>query len=231
LYCGRFSSIFSSLLRSRPFSGRRATLSGLHVGKLRLSRSQKQTRQNCVKDTRDLEISDFGIVFASNTVQGVNWVDSFALGKKHSPLFFVYVKKASNLCLEWLQEIGRENFDLRTSNRFVLDTKSRKLWPSHRLKSICLCHKVEKNTWKIQTFHENRWHEGSKKLIPNISWANVSKWLPCAEMAAAMSKVPRRFTARNYLAEISCSNEVIEMLKANLCRLIQWKSVAYCLFV
>jgi hypothetical protein len=44
-------------------------------------------------------------------------------------------------------------------------------------------------------------------------------------MDATMSKASRRFTARNCFAEISCSGEVIEMLKANLRRLIQWKSV------
>jgi hypothetical protein len=33
----------------------------------------------------------------------------------------------------------------------------------------------------------------TKKLIPKLG--NVSKWLPCAEMAAIMSKSPRRFTA------------------------------------
>jgi hypothetical protein len=44
-------------------------------------------------------------------------------------------------------------------------------------------------------------------------------------MAATMLKAPRRFTARNCLAEISCSCEVIERLKAYLRRLIKWKSV------
>jgi hypothetical protein len=45
------------------------------------------------------------------------------------------------------------------------------------------------------------------------------------EMAAAMSKTPRTFTARNCLAEISCLGEVIETLKANLRRLIQGESI------
>jgi hypothetical protein len=44
-------------------------------------------------------------------------------------------------------------------------------------------------------------------------------------MAATMSKTPSRFTARNCLAEISDSGEVIEMLKAYLRGLIQRKSV------
>jgi hypothetical protein len=59
----------------------------------------------------------------------------------------------------------------------------------------------------------------------SLSWANVSKWLPCAEIAATISKAPWRFMARNCLAEISCSGEEIEMLKANVRRLIQWKSI------
>jgi hypothetical protein len=54
-----------------------------------------------------------------------------------------------------------------------------------------------------------------------VIWANVSKWLPCAEMGGTMSKSPRRFTARNCLAETFCSGEVIERLKADFRRLIQ----------
>jgi hypothetical protein len=147
------------------------------------------------------------------------------------------------------QSIDQRSFSMRyywRSRIWPVQLKHRlRLVPKERRYCLQALFSICKLQWSVREGHDRKagcpyigeattnhpfsWvvGENSCSSVRNwsLSWANVWKWLPCAEMAATMSKAPRRFTARNYLAETFCSGEVIERLKANLRRLIQWKSV------